>query len=102
MATTDRMQVESGRERFRQEYPEIPAAWLLEKPYYKLRVGAFRTRQEAMAFIAARYSCWMGASPRRSAPVDRPPIAIGGLHPRFDEGRAAMSEKFDLHRFDAG
>ena len=71
MATTDRMQVESGRERFRQEYPEIPAAWLLEKPYYKLRVGAFRTRQEAMAFIAALEG-WQGAYPARD----------NNIHPR--------------------
>jgi hypothetical protein len=71
MSTTDRTQVESGRERFRQEYPEVPAAWLLEKPYYKLRVGAFRTKQEAMAFIAALEG-WQGAYPARD----------NNIHPR--------------------
>ena len=28
------------------------------------------------------------------------PVAIGGLHPRLHEGRAAMPEQFGLHRFD--
>jgi hypothetical protein len=52
MAGTDRQQVEEGRNRFRQAYPEVPADWTHEKPYYKLRVGAFRTKQEALAFIS--------------------------------------------------
>jgi septal ring-binding cell division protein DamX len=52
MASTDRQQIEQGYNQFRQRYSEIPAAWIQEKPYYKLRVGAFRSRQEALAFIA--------------------------------------------------
>jgi hypothetical protein len=52
MASTDRQQVEEGRSRFRMGYPEVPADWVHEKPYYKLRVGAFRSRQEAVAFLA--------------------------------------------------
>ncbi len=52
MAGTDRQQVEDGRNRFRQRYPDISADWIQEKPYYKLRVGAFRSKLEAQAFIA--------------------------------------------------
>ncbi len=52
MATTDRTQVEEGRNRFRQLYPEVAADWIQEKPYYKLRVGAFRSKLEALGFIA--------------------------------------------------
>lgn len=51
MASTDRQQVEDGKVRFRGLYPDLPADWIHEKPYYKLRVGAFRSRPEAMAFI---------------------------------------------------
>ena len=51
MSGTDRQQVEEGRNRFRLRYPEVPADWVHEKPYYKLRVGAFRSRQEALAFL---------------------------------------------------
>lgn len=51
MATTDRQQVEEARTRFRSQYPDVPADFVHEKPYYKLRVGAFRSRLEAQAFL---------------------------------------------------
>lgn len=51
MSGNDRLQIEEGRNRFRSIYPEIPADWVHEKPYYKLRVGAFRSKLEALAFI---------------------------------------------------
>lgn len=68
MATTDRVQVESARSRFRTEYPEVSAEWILEKPYYKLRVGAYRTKQEALAFIS-ELSGWAGAYPTKDANI---------------------------------
>lgn len=52
MASTDRTQIEGGRTHFRSLYPDTPADWVHEPPYYKLRAGAFRTRQQALAFIA--------------------------------------------------
>lgn len=64
MASTDRQQVEDGRMRFKTYYPEVPADWVHEKPYYKLRVGAFRSRLEAMAFIAQLVE-FPGAYPAR-------------------------------------
>lgn len=64
MASTDRQQVEDGRLRFKTYYPEVPADWIHEKPYYKLRVGAFRSRLEAMAFIA-QLAEFPGAYPAR-------------------------------------
>lgn len=68
MASTDRLQVEQGRTRFRTEYPEVVANWVQEQPYYKLRVGAFRTRQEALAFITT-LSGWPGAYPAKDAKI---------------------------------
>jgi hypothetical protein len=68
MASTDRIQVEQGRTRFRTEYPEVIANWVQEQPYYKLRVGAFRTKQEALAFIA-QLSGWPGAYPAKDANI---------------------------------
>ena len=68
MASTDRVQVETGRERFRQEYPDVPADWTLEKPYYKLRVGAYRTKQEALAFIS-ELTGWPGAYPAKDSNI---------------------------------
>jgi SPOR domain len=68
MSSTERMQVEQGRNKFRTQYPEIPAEWTLEKPYYKLRVGAFRSKHEALAFIA-ELSSWPGAYPAKDTNI---------------------------------
>lgn len=68
MASTDRQQVEDAKSRFKLLYPEIPADWIHEKPYYKLRVGAFRTRQEAMAFLS-NLPEYAGAYPAKDANI---------------------------------
>jgi cell division protein FtsN len=68
MASTDRQQVEAARTKFRTENPEVAAEWTLEKPYYKLRVGAFRNKQEALAFIAT-LDGWPGAYPAKDANI---------------------------------
>ncbi|MCW5922925.1 MAG: SPOR domain-containing protein [Saprospiraceae bacterium] len=68
MATADRQQVEDARTRFRIQYPEVPAEWIHEKPYYKLRVGAFRSRLEAQRFLAT-LSGYAGAYPARDANI---------------------------------
>lgn len=65
MSTTDRQQVENGKSQFLNLYPTVPAEWVHEKPYYKLRVGAFRTRQEAMSFLATIKDMYPGAYPAR-------------------------------------
>ena len=68
MASTDRSQVEQARSRFRAEYPEVAATSVQEQPYYKLRVGAFRTKQQALAFIAI-LTGWPGAYPAKDANI---------------------------------
>ncbi len=68
MASTDRTQVEEGRNRFRQLYPDVPADWIQEKPYYKLRVGAFRSKLEALAFVSTLVE-YAGAYPARDANI---------------------------------
>ncbi len=62
MSGTDRRLVEEGRNKFRLRYSEVPADWVHEKPYYKLRVGAFRSKQEALTFIST-LSEYPGAYP---------------------------------------
>ncbi len=62
MASTDRQQIEDGKNRFKMAYPSEKADWVHEKPYYKLRAGAFRTKQEAVAFISLLYD-FAGAYP---------------------------------------
>lgn len=47
LATTDRQRLESVQADFKLNYPSIPVDWVHTKPYYKLRAGAFQTKQEA-------------------------------------------------------
>lgn len=51
IATTDRMKMELEMERFMTDYPEIAIDWIHSKPYYKLRVGAFATKLEALPVL---------------------------------------------------
>lgn len=47
LATTDRARLETVETDFKVNYPNIPVDWVHAKPYYKLRAGAFLTKQEA-------------------------------------------------------
>jgi len=47
LATTDRQRLESALQRFKNDYSSIRVDWVHDKPYYKLRAGAFATRSEA-------------------------------------------------------
>ena len=47
LATTDRQRLESVQASFKLNYPSVPVDWEHTKPYYKLRAGAFQTKQEA-------------------------------------------------------
>ncbi|OAV43467.1 SPOR domain-containing protein [Lewinella sp. 4G2] len=47
LATTDRARLETVEADFKVNYPNIPVDWVHTKPYYKLRAGAFLTKQEA-------------------------------------------------------
>lgn len=47
LATTDRNRLEAVESDFKVNYPSIPVDWVHNKPYYKLRAGAFLKKQEA-------------------------------------------------------
>lgn len=47
LATTDRGRLETVESQFKVDYPSISVDWVHTKPYYKLRAGAFQTKQEA-------------------------------------------------------
>lgn len=47
LATTDRARLETVESEFKVNYPSISVDWVHTKPYYKLRAGAFQTKQEA-------------------------------------------------------
>jgi hypothetical protein len=48
LATTDRQKLEQVMETFRYLYPSIATNWVHNRPYYKLRAGAFLTKLEAL------------------------------------------------------
>lgn len=48
LATTDRQNMETVRQNFQYQYPNVLIDWVHSKPYYKLRAGAFQTKLEAM------------------------------------------------------
>ena len=48
LATTDREKLENVKQTFQYRYPNIPIDWIHNRPYYKLRAGAFASKLEAL------------------------------------------------------
>ncbi|MFN0015914.1 MAG: SPOR domain-containing protein [Saprospiraceae bacterium] len=69
MSSTDRQLVESGKSQFLSLYPGFSADWVHEKPYYKLRVGAFQNRQEALSFLIQIKNDYPDAYPTRDPKI---------------------------------
>ena len=63
MSSTDRKQVEEGKTKFRAQFQDVHADWVQERPYYKLQVGAFLTKLEALAFCLELKDLYPGAYP---------------------------------------
>lgn len=51
LATTDRQRMEDALRQFGSLYPNIPADWVHNKPYYKLRAGAYVSKRDALATL---------------------------------------------------
>ncbi len=51
MATPDRQNLDRTLQSFQYRYPNLSADWVHHNPYYKIRVGAFATRLEAMRLL---------------------------------------------------
>ena len=49
LATTDRRQMEEAKRQFERLFPDMQAEWSHEQPYYKIKVGAYLKRREAMS-----------------------------------------------------
>jgi hypothetical protein len=43
--------MESARSKFTAMYPGIPSAWKHVSPYYHVRIGAYRTKNELVSFL---------------------------------------------------
>jgi hypothetical protein len=51
-STTDRRMMEDVVKRFQQSYAHIPVSWIHAKPYYQVRVGAFKTKLESLRLLS--------------------------------------------------
>lgn len=51
-STTDRRAMEETIKRFQQTYSYIPISWIHAKPYYQVRVGAFKTKLESLRLLS--------------------------------------------------
>ena len=65
LATTDRRKMEDARQKFLADFPGIKVDWKHEKPYYKLRVGAFATKLEASRLLYQLKSAYPSAYPAK-------------------------------------
>jgi uncharacterized protein Veg len=50
-STTDRKQMEETVKNFERTYPEVPITWIHAKPYYQVRVGAFKNKIESLRLL---------------------------------------------------
>ncbi len=51
LATTDRQMLEKVKAEFQRDYPGMLVDWKHDKPYYKLRAGAFASKLEATELL---------------------------------------------------
>ncbi len=72
LSTTDRQEAESAKLRVAAEFPGYYVDWLNDKPYYKLRVGACRTRTEALGLMLILKDFYPSAYPAQD----------NNIHPR--------------------
>ena len=61
LATTDRQKVERSMNKFKVLFPSINVDWEHNKPYYKLRAGAYRTRLDAIRALKTFKKDYPGA-----------------------------------------
>ena len=70
LATTDRQKLETVKAEFQRDYPGILIDWQHDKPYYKLRAGAFASKLAATELLyrlkkkfPSAYTCLLYTSP---------------------------------------
>jgi hypothetical protein len=50
-STTDRRQMDETVKNFERTYPDVPLTWIHAKPYYQVRIGAFKTKIESLRLL---------------------------------------------------
>ena len=50
-STTDRRQMDETVKNFERNFPEVPLTWIHAKPYYQVRVGAYKNKIESLRML---------------------------------------------------
>ena len=60
-STTDRVKIQQQAGAFAYRFPDMQANWINEKPYYKLRAGAFATKLDCAYILNKVQEHFQGA-----------------------------------------
>lgn len=63
IATNDRRKMENAISKFERYFPEHDTNWTHENPYYKVKVGAFETKEDLYSFLLTVKQHFSGAIP---------------------------------------
>lgn len=63
LSTVDRQEFESVRATFKARYPYLTTSWVHNRPYYKLRAGAFANKLDALRLQHLLRNDFPGAYP---------------------------------------
>ncbi|GAB5552619.1 MAG: hypothetical protein Sapg2KO_22100 [Saprospiraceae bacterium] len=69
ISTTDRQKLESVRQSLKSRYPYLSTSWVHNRPYYRLRAGAFATKLEALQLQHLLREYYPGSIPTRDTEV---------------------------------
>ncbi len=65
LVINDRRKVEEAKKVLHSKYPDVAIDWTHEKPYYKLKAGAFRSKTETLKLLYTLKSDYPTAYPAR-------------------------------------
>lgn len=63
IATNDRRKMEAAISKFERYFPDHDTTWSHENPYYKVKVGAFETKEDLYSFLLTVKQQFSGAIP---------------------------------------
>ncbi len=63
IATNDRRKMEEAISKFERYFPDHETNWSHENPYYKVKVGAFETKEDLYSFLLTVKEHFRGAIP---------------------------------------
>jgi hypothetical protein len=69
VSTTDRQRLETVRQSIRSRYPYLSTSWVHNRPYYRLRAGAFATKLEALQLQHLLREYYPGSIPTRDTEI---------------------------------